>query len=124
MRTPRPKKAKTLQSVTITILQNQLKNAEVEVSALQRALANKENVQARLERRMNAAEEDAEVLLKAIRALASGITATTATGRRVRSEARDLLSSRKIMPPSTLGLPRKRAKTKKKKGDKKAVTSQ
>lgn len=117
------KKPQTLQSVTISVLQRQLKKTEEEVRSLSLSLANKEDAQARLERRANAAEDDAEAMLGAIRVLASGVPWTTATGRRVRSEARDLLVSRKITPPSTLGSPRKRAKIKKKKGDKKSVTS-
>ena len=114
---PKPKKNTSLSEVALKVLRQDLHEAQSDLRAARKALAGVENGAAAQERRLVAAELDAEALLNAVRALAVAVPSTTAAGRRVRAEARQYLEARRIKPPSSLGAsrrpPKKRAKKKK-----------
>jgi hypothetical protein len=107
---PRKKKTQTFVDTAMGVVRAELERTESRLWSTERDLAARENEHARLERRTNAAEAEATALLDAIRILASGIPPDTAQGRRIRQEARQLLESKKISPPSTLGSSRNRGK--------------
>lgn len=92
----------------ISTLRAELEKVGSSLRAAERCLAEKENDQLRLERRVTSSEAQAEVMFDTIRILAKAIPPDTATGRRVRQEARTHLEAHKITPPSSLGSSRNR----------------
>jgi hypothetical protein len=104
------KREQSLQDTTITVLKNEIERLETKLTSAERALAEKENLHLRLERRVTSAENQAEAMFDAVRILAKAVPSDTALGRRVRQEARVRLEDGKITPPSTLGSSRNRPK--------------
>jgi hypothetical protein len=97
-----------LKGTAVVVLRSKLAELESEVRALKVSLAFHENWYLRLEREKTAADDHAEVLFNACRILAGALSNSTSAGRRAREEARELLESNKIHPPSTLGSSRAR----------------
>lgn len=106
----RKKKSNDLMESTLSVMREELERVESKLRGVERELAAQENLHSKLERRANAAEEVAEVMLNAVRILAKAIPPDTAQGRKVRQDARLLLEEKKITPPSTLGSSRNRGK--------------
>lgn len=103
------RKVASLPEITVKVMRQELDKKDSEIRALETKLRQYENENTKRDRRVRSAEEDAIVLFDAIRILASGISATTAPGRRTRQMARQTLESREIVPPHTLGSSRNRS---------------
>lgn len=97
-----------LKGTAVVVLRSKVAELETEINALKVNLAFHENQHLKLERGKTSAEEHAEILFNACRILADAVTNSTSAGRRAREEARELMESNKIRPPSTLGSSRSR----------------
>lgn len=106
----KPKKAKQtkLKSEILDVLRDRCKEMELKITRYSEELAFHENERLKIRRVQVAAEADAEALLNAVRVLSAEVPSDKAAGRKSREDARKFLESRKIRPPYTLGVSRRR----------------
>ncbi len=105
---------KTLTSEMLELLRSKNNALIRECSSLKSNLRIIENANLKHKMRVVHAEEDREALYDAVRVLASAVSNDTAIGRRARQEARKILETRRIQPPSALGASRVKKSKKRK----------
>ena len=101
---------KSLQGNALEIYREEIDCLTQSNAILQRKVLAYDKKEAEWSRTVRSATEDAGTLLEAVSILAASISSTNREGREVRAEARKLLESRGIPPPSTLGSSRERPK--------------
>ena len=101
------KKSK-LKKEILDVLRDRCKEMELKISRYTSERAFHENERLKIRRAQTSAEADAEALLNAVRVLSAEVPSDKAAGRKSREDARKLLESRKIRPPHTLGVSRRR----------------
>ncbi len=107
-----PKSDKLLQDA-LDILREERDRLQKENAALRLKILGHDKQVAGLTRSVRAATDDADAYLEAVSALALVVTNEKREWRAAREQARKLLESRGVQPPSTLGSSRQRsAKTK------------
>jgi hypothetical protein len=94
----------------LELLQADLVKAEKELSALRLRVLTHDKATMSWAREVRGAKEDAEALLEALSLICQTIDNSKREWRKIREQARKLLESRGIPPPSTLGSSRRREK--------------
>jgi hypothetical protein len=97
------RRQKTLTSEMVELLRSKNTALTKECNSLRNSLRAAENELLHFKSRTVRAEEDREAIFDAIRALSDVVSNDTMQGRRARQEARKLLETQKIRPPSALG---------------------
>ena len=116
------KSAGNIDKEIIIKLRQVLREVTLSEAALKNQLAAREHVNARLEAASYGSAQCVEALYMAVRILANGVDSTTARGKTIRSEVREIIERVGITPPSTLGSSRRTGgRRKKRKLDRKTV---
>lgn len=117
LKSPKPprKRHSKLDVEIIEVLREKLREKEKMNQLLDKMVLTTDKELQRLGRRVHSAEQEAEVLMDALRHISSVDPLTVWAFRQARLGARKMLEDAKIRPPSSLGFSRKSAPRKKRK---------
>lgn len=103
--------SKSLSDEAVDLYTSEIAALKHEVKVLKQRVLAHDKKEAGWLRSVRSATADVDALLEAVSILADSISSARREGRKVRAEARRLLESRGILPPSTLGSSRNRPKS-------------